>query len=354
MAAMSSTVRAIEILLFLFGRQATTDEIYNHLSSNPDYKMDNRDNALRAIQRTLELIENQYGLYCVEKKSGKPSIWSVDTTEFEKLLSLDESLALAMVIAEQQVKLVAEPLISAAVSDLFERAKGQLASTKRASAKWRERVKVMPASHRLERPNIPEDLFKDVLYAALEQDGLCFQYRRAHDQPSSEVKCLALAFYYRGPQAYLIARTSEGSIRRFPLTRMSEVKRSLALGIEVGDFDLEEYARRGELGFLNTQRIPELGEAFRLTADIFISVVREIEYAPLGENQVITAIPSRPGYYTLEVDVPNTLHFAQWIIARAPYLRVIEPAPFQAYIENELRQAISHIDTGKLNVPKLS
>lgn len=349
----SATVRAIDILLFLYGREATVNEVLEYLRSNTEHDLANTENATRAIQRTLGALENQYGLYRIEEGAGRAAVWTVDATKFEKLLTLDESLALAMVIAEQQVKQVAEPLISAAVSDLFERAKGQLASTNRASSKWRERVKVMPASHRLERPKINEALFKDVLSAALEQDGLRFQYRRAHDQPSFEVNCLALAFYYRGPQAYLIARTSEGSIRRFPLTRMSQVTRALATNIDVGNFNLEDYAKRGELGFLNTQRIPELSEEFRLTADIFVSVVREIEYAHLGKNQVITAIPHRPGYYTLEVDVPNTLHFAQWIIARAPYLRVIAPAPFQTYIESELRQALAHIMTGKLDVPEL-
>lgn len=348
-----ATIRAIDILLFLYGCEATVSEILEHLRNSTDHDLEHTKNAVRSIQRTLEGLEDRYGLYRVENSSGKATLWTVDSTQFEELLRLDESLALAMVIAEQQVKQVAEPLISSAVSDLFERAKSQLQKNNRASAKWRERVKVKPASHRLARPKICEALFKEVLSAALEQDGLRFQYRRAHDQASSEVECRALAFYYRGPQAYLIARTIEGDIRRFPLTRMTGVKRALATGIMVGDFDLEEYDRRGELGFLNTQRIPELGEFFRLTAEVFVSVVREIEYAALGENQEITGIAGRPGYYTLEVDVPNTLHFAQWVIARAPYMRIIEPAPFRVYIESELQQALRHINTGVLNVPEL-
>lgn len=351
--SLSATVRAIDILLFLYGQEATVSEILEHLRNNTEHELANTDSATRAIQRTLEGLEDRYGLYRVEGGAGRAGRWTVDATQFEKLLTLDESLALAMVIAEQQVKQVAEPLISAAVSDLFERAKAQLASTNRASAKWRERVKVMPASHRLERPKICEQLFKEVLSAALEQDGLRFQYRRAHDQPNAEVECLALAFYYRGPQAYLIARIPSGAIRRFPLTRMSQVKRALAVGIEVGDFSLEEYAARGELGFLNTQRLPELGESFLLHAEVFVSVVREIEYAPLGREQVITANPDRPDYYWLTVEVPNTLHFAQWVIARAPYMRVVEPAPFKAFIESELRQALRHIDSAELVVPKL-
>ncbi|RUO44272.1 hypothetical protein CWE15_03635 [Aliidiomarina taiwanensis] len=352
--ASDQTIRAIDILLFLYDKEATVRDIYAHLVHEKEHCFTNEQSAMRAIQRTLNQLEDRYGLYRHEAGLGVPVLWSVDSTQFEKLLSLDESLALAMVIAEQQVKEIAEPLISNAVSNLFERAKAQLAVTNRASNKWRERVKVKPASHRLERPQLCETLFKEVLSAALEQDGLRFEYRRAHDKPPMDVECMALAFYYRGPQAYLIARMPDKSIRRFPLTRMSNVRRCLTTSIEVGDFDLDEYEKRGELEFLNTGRLPELGESFRLQAEVFVSVVREIEYAPLGPRQTITPISGRDNYYTLEVDVPNTLHLAQWVLARAPYLHVLSPNPFRAYLESELRQALRHIDNKHLEVPKLN
>lgn len=351
--ASDQTIRAIDILLFLYDKEATVREIYTYLVDEKEHEFTNKQSAMRAIQRTLIQLENHYGLYRHEVGVGVPARWAVDSTQFEKLLTLDESLALAMVIAEQQVKEVAEPLISKAVSNLFERAKAQLAVTNRASNKWRERVKVKPASHRLERPELCERLFKEVLSAALEQDGLCFEYRRAHDKPTKTIECLALAFYYRGPQAYLIARMPDKKTRRFPLTRMSNVRRTLTTSIEVGDFDLDEYDRRGELGYLNTGRLPELGESFRLVADVFVSVVREIEYAPLGMQQVISPITGREDYYRLEVDVPNTLHLAQWVLARAPYLHIQSPRPFRAYLESELLQALRHIETEQLEVPKL-
>src|SRR5690554_453613 len=110
--ASEQITRAIDMLLFLYGKHATVREIQSHLCYIKGHHFSNDDNAKRAIQRTLKQLEGYYGLSRDDSGVGVPARWTVDTTQFEKLLSLDESLALAMVIAEQQVIEVAEPLIS--------------------------------------------------------------------------------------------------------------------------------------------------------------------------------------------------------------------------------------------------
>jgi hypothetical protein len=54
----------------------------------------------------------------------------------------------------------------------------------------------------------------------------------------------------------------------------------------------------------------------------------------------------------LEVDVPYTLDLIQWLIARAPYLKILGPPVFKAKFEEEIKRAFANIENDEPHVPK--
>src|SRR5690606_29479728 len=93
------------------------------------------------------------------------------------------------------------------------------------------------------------------------------------------------------------------------------------------------------------------GEPFRLRAVIFNSVRREIEDAPLGEQQVLSEIDGQPYNRLLEVTVPYTLNLIQWLMARSPYIKILAPDDFRQRFREELSRALRNFDDDELQIP---
>lgn len=365
----------INILLYLYGRKANTNQIVDFVIENEGIVIEGPNelaNLKRKIQRKLRHMEGHFGLYCVGNEENEAfelqgnvngqnqmNVWCVDSHDFEQLISMEPSFALSLIIAEQQVRLVANHYISQRTNALFKRAKTSLERIGGHYANWHKTIRVLPASHRLKQPAIEKGLYENLLDSALKKETILFDYQRALHLEKQPIEALALGVYFRGEQVYLIAKvytdnTGNTGVRQFPLTRITNVKHLVTSELEVGDFSLDAYEKEGLLSFLNTQRLPELQTGFTFQAEIFISVKREIEAALLGDNQKIEAIAGKENYFLLTVDVPNSLNFSQWVLARSPYMRVISPEPFKNFIQQELEQALNALKINQLEVPELN
>ena len=148
--------------------------------------------------------------------------------------------------------------------------------------------------------------------------------------------------------AYLIAYLHDReTIRNRPLSRIVKVSEPLAVNYKVPKgFDIDEYLKE------QAESIT-YGKPFRLKALIFDSVQREIEHAHLGGNQVVSQWDGADQRFKmLEVDVPYTLDLIQWLLARAAYLKVLEPDDFRKKFEEEVKRMMYNVNQAIPFVPK--
>lgn len=337
----SLTIRCIYMLLALYEKNRTTAELLEYLAEKELASV-----SKRTIQRNLEDLEGHFGLSRLPKNAASdPDVWQLEQQEFERLLELEDPVALALVIAQQQLAELGPMSVFKPVEGLFARAKEQLAARKSLASLWYQRVRVSAASHRLTGPELDTEKSQRLLEVALKQVAVRLSYHPHQGDPAQLVRATALAVFYRGAVAYLIIRDhANDRIRQLPFSRISEVREIVTDDPRVGDFDLDAYAASGALAF-------KFGEPFRLEAVIFNSVRREIEDAPMGEQQEILPIEGQPNCRLLRVTVPYTLNLVQWLMARAAYLKVIGPADFRDKLKEELTRALRNFETEHLEVP---
>lgn len=332
-------LRCVYMLLALYERERTVTELLEVLA-NRELKAVSE----RTIQRDLETLDGHFGLHQAGKQ-GRANLWAVDPVDFERLLELEDPVALALVVAEQQLDALGPMHTFDAVKPLFERARQQLAHRDTPASRWLDRVRVTSAGHRLLGPNLASDLNDRLQDAALKQVAVILDYHRHQGDPAQTIEATTLGMFYRGSVAYLIIRQrADGRIRQLPFSRISRIQETVTFAADVGDFHLDSYAKSGALAF-------RFGEPFRLQAIIFNSVRREIEDAPLGADQTLSEIPGQPFNRLLEVTVPYTLNLIQWLLARAPYLKVVGPNDFRERFKQELAQALKNMEVDQLEVP---
>ncbi|HET8816411.1 MAG TPA: WYL domain-containing protein [Pseudidiomarina sp.] len=332
-------LRCIYMLLALYERQRTVTELLEVLADR-----ELKPVSERTIQRDLDTLDGHFGLHQAGKQ-GRATLWAVDPVDFEELLELEDPVALALVVAEQQLDALGPMHTFDAVKPLFERARQQLAHRDTPASRWLQRVCVTSAGHRLLGPNLSAELNDRLQDVALRQAAVKLNYHRHQGDPAQTIEATALGMFYRGSVSYLIIRQrANGRIRQLPFSRISHIQESVTFAADVGDFQLKDYAHSGALAF-------RFGEPFRLKAVVFNSVRREIEDAPLGSDQELHEIPGQPYNRQLEVTVPYTLNLIQWLLARAPYLKVIGPDDFRERFKQELEQALRNMEAEHLEVP---
>lgn len=335
-------LRCIYMLLALYERPRTVAELLDYFAEKELELVDKR-----TVQRDLKALEGHFGLYRDDDYShqSRGDVWALDTVDFERLLEMDDAVALALVIAEQQLKSLGPTHLFTPVKALFNRASQQLASRDTPASRWLQRVRVTSASHRLLGPNIDIAISDSLQQAALQQAAVKLHYHRHRGDPAEVFHATVLGMFYRGVVAYAIVRQHHDKrLRQLPFSRISQVHFIISEDPQVGDFSLDEYTKSGALAF-------RYGEPFRLRAIIFNSVRREIEDAPLGEHQVLSDIAGQPYNRLLEVTVPYTLNLIQWLMARSPYIKILGPDDFRQRFREELIRALRNFDDDELQIP---
>lgn len=335
-------LRCIYMLLALYERPRTVAELLDYFAEKELELVDKR-----TVQRDLKALEGHFGLYRDDERStqSRADVWALDTIDFERLLEMDDAVALALVIAEQQLKSLGPTHLFTPVKALFNRASHQLANRDTPASRWLQRVRVTSASHRLLGPNITIDISDKLQQAALQQAAVKLHYHRHRGDAAEVFSATVVGMFYRGVVAYAIVRQHHDQrLRQLPFSRISQVDFIVSEAAQVGDFNLDDYTKSGALAF-------RYGEPFRLRAVIFNSVRREIEDAPLGEQQVLSEIDGQPYNRLLEVTVPYTLNLIQWLMARSPYIKILAPDDFRQRFREELSRALRNFDDDELQIP---
>ena len=333
-----AVIRCVYYLLALYEGPRTITNLLEVIAEN-----DLKEVSRRTVQREMKALDGHFGVY---RDEYSIDTWRMDQTDFERMLEMQDSVALALVVAERHLDHIGPDSVIEPARKLFARAKRQLQARDTPAAKWLQRVVVESASHRLQAPQINKRMHEFVLDTALRQVVIMLDYCRHKGEPPEPLTVTSLSMFYRGNVPYLICRDhSDDRIRQLPLSRIDNVRESIVSAARVQDFDLDAYAATGALAF-------RFGEPFRLQLEVFQSVRREIEDAPLGQNQYLGEIPGRPDLMLVEVTVPYTLNLVQWLMARAPYLKVLGPADFRESFYEELRRGLANGAHDHVEVPK--
>ncbi len=294
----------------------------------------------RTVQRDMASLEGSFGVYRDDN-----NVWHIDRTDFDKLFDIEDSVALALLVAEKQLASITPSHILSPLKGLFKRAQSKLAKSDTAAANWSKRVRVAPASHHLKPPQINKTIYQRLISAMLNQDVIKVAYHSHQGDPAQELTVTALSIFYRGSVPYLICRAhSNDRIRQLPFSRISKVRDTLFDEPRVQNFNLADYEESGALAF-------RYGEPFELQLEIFNSVRREVEDSHLGEHQRITPADGRDTVFNMTVTVPFTLNLIQWLLARSPYLKVKAPEDFRVKFYEELARALQHDAADHVEVP---
>ncbi|MEE2003163.1 WYL domain-containing protein [Alkalimonas sp. MEB108] len=335
--------RKLHIYLYLQHGAKTINAIKAYLEQQELPKVDRR-----TLQRNLREMEDSFGIYQVNDDAGKGQacLWAVNNKMFQNPFAFSPDLAMALALTYQQVKTSVPADIVEKVEPAFKQAMAQLEKSESIQAKWAQRVHVSASSYVLPAAKVKPEIAKRLTDCALNQVAVQIIYRITHTAKDSTIQGTALGIHYRGNIAYLILRPrGKKRVRQLPFSRIYAVKELITTLPEVGDFMIDAFAKQGKLTMT-------YGEPFRLEAVIFESVRREIEDAPLGDDQVLMQAYEDDMYRKLSVTVPYNLDLVQWLLARAPYLKVLGPEPFKVKFEEELHRAWRNVLSGTLDVPK--
>lgn len=299
----------------------------------------------RTIQRDMAALDNHFGVFKHEEGELKGK-WAIDTTDFDTLFEIEDAVALALMVAKTQLEYTAPDNILRSLKRLFNKAERQLNTRESKSTHWMKRVKVAPLSHQLQAPELDHEISDRLLQLAMQQSAIRISYFRFPGDPVKTYTVTALSIFFRSTVPYLICRDHDsGTIRQLPFSRILEVAETVTTESRVEDFNLDDYEKSGALGF-------RYGDPFEIELEIFMSVMREVQDAPIGENQRIVPVEGSSNTFKLTATVPYNLNFIQWLMARAPYLKVMGPSHFKDKFHEELRRAYANASSDQLDVPE--
>jgi predicted DNA-binding transcriptional regulator YafY len=341
------TTRIMKIVELITTKPQTTNQIFEKLVEEEEVEADN-SNDKRNLLRDLNALDGLYNIYRVDNPNRKNSnLWVRDLLGFSGSQKDNVIAALALVTAQKQLSITAPPEIFGQLDISFEHAATLLEKAGSNIAKWSQKVRVVNLSHWLKSPNLDPDVLKTINTSALNNYVVNILYKAHPQDPAIKIKLTGLGLFYRGPVAYFIAYNHKtDAVRNYPISRIVSAVDAITespKGIE--SFDIDEYENNHILAY-------SYGKPFRLKAKIFSSVQREIVDAHLGENQVVTPLSGDDKFQLLEVDVPYTLNLIQWLIARAPYLKVLGPPDFKEKFEEEVKRAYYNVTHEEPHVPE--
>jgi predicted DNA-binding transcriptional regulator YafY len=334
--------RHMEMYKMLIDKAMSVSDITSSLN-DLGYKVN-----IRSVQRDLKAFNGTNGLLDeTDPSNNSRQLWKVHSFDFSSPSELDDTGALAMVIAQKQLALAAPPQINASLKGAFERAEKLLKRVNTEASRWYQRVRVISPSHFLKPPKLNKDVYDCIRDAALRNAVVTFSYKKHSHDEAKGIVATGLGLFYRETVAYFIAFDhEENKIKHYPISRIEEANQSISAQPQhVNEFNIDEFEKNGWLAY-------RYGEPFRLQAIIFYSVQREIEDAHLGDNQVVTTISKDNEFKLLEVDVPYDLNLIQWLLARAAYLKVLGPPEFKLKFDEELRLAYDNVKHEQPFVPK--
>lgn len=295
----------------------------------------------RSVQRDLLKLSIPFKLIC--EQEGKQNLWSYDPDKPPSMFpAMDEHTALSFQLVEGSLKNMMPPETVDSMEPWFRMAGERLSSRRGDTAKWQEKIHILPPGLPRLAPRINPDVRDEVYQAILHEYPLNIHYRSRESKASKEHVISPLGLVVRDHVIYLVAAMNEGgSILQFVLHRVKDVQPAEVDYMRPVAFNLSSYVDE-KFGFpLGTS--PTFSLKLKLGKQSAISV----SDCPLVANQ--TLVPNGDGA-VLSAEVRNTLELRQWIRSLGIQAEVLEPGFLRAEFAAEAAELASRYGDSDLPV----
>ena len=256
-----TSIRLIKLLTYIpkYPAKRSLSNFKEHLESL-GYEVTDR-----TIQRDLLKLEKYFPLLCDDRNPPYGWSWQEDAKEIN-LSAMDKVEALSLSLAEKYL----EPLMPIEnyerIRNLFDRANNTLESSEQSQLKkWRDRVRVLPQSQRLEPPLINQEVQSNIYDALLNGEQLDVQYLKANSKLAKKRTVNPLGIVLMGIVHRLICTMDPDFkiIRHLPLHRFKTANANGETSIEPENFDIDDYLDKESLSFLRTEKKIKIELLFR-------------------------------------------------------------------------------------------
>jgi predicted DNA-binding transcriptional regulator YafY len=311
-----TSIRLIKLLTYIpkYPAKRSLSNFKEHLESL-GYEVTDR-----TIQRDLLKLEKYFPLLCDDRNPPYGWSWQEDAKEIN-LSAMDKVEALSLSLAEKYL----EPLMPIEnyerIRNLFDRANNTLESSEQSQLKkWRDRVRVLPQSQRLEPPLINQEVQSNIYDALLNGEQLDVQYLKANSKLAQKRIVNPLGIVLMGIVHRLICTMDPDFkiIRHLPLHRFKTANANGETSIEPENFDIDDYLDKESLSFLRTEKKIKIELLFRGNTGFHLSET------PVSKDQKYKE--EKNGKIRISGTVADTEQLRWWILGFGENVEVIKPS----------------------------
>jgi len=322
-----TSIRLIKLLTYIpkYPAKRSLSNFKEHLESL-GYEVTDR-----TIQRDLLKLEKYFPLLCDDRNPPYGWSWQEDAKEIN-LSAMDKVEALSLSLAEKYL----EPLMPIEnyerIRNLFDRANNTLESSEQSQLKkWRDRVRVLPQSQRLEPPLINQEVQSNIYDALLNGEQLDVQYLKANSKLAKKRTVNPLGIVLMGIVHRLICTMDPDFkiIRHLPLHRFKTANANGETSIEPEDFDIDDYLDKESLSFLRTEKKIKIELLFRGNTGFHLSET------PVSKDQKYKE--EKNGKIRISGTVADTEQLRWWILGFGENVEVIKPKALRDEVKNRVK-----------------
>ena len=311
-----TSIRLIKLLTYIpkYPAKRSLSNFKEHLESL-GYEVTDR-----TIQRDLLKLEKYFPLLCDDRNPPYGWSWQEDAKEIN-LSAMDKVEALSLSLAEKYL----EPLMPIEnyerIRNLFDRANNTLESSEQSQLKkWRDRVRVLPQSQRLEPPLINQEVQSNIYDALLNGEQLDVQYLKANSKLAKKRTVNPLGIVLMGIVHRLICTMDPDfkKLRHLPLHRFKTANANGETSIEPENFDIDDYLDKESLSFLRTEKKLKVELLFRGNTGFHLSET------PVSKDQKYKE--EKNGKIRISGTVADTEQLRWWILGFGENVEVIKPS----------------------------
>ena len=322
-----TSIRLIKLLTYIpkYPAKRSLSNFKEHLESL-GYEVTDR-----TIQRDLLKLEKYFPLLCDDRNPPYGWSWQEDAKEIN-LSAMDKVEALSLSLAEKYL----EPLMPIEnyerIRNLFDRANNTLENSEQSQLKkWRDRVRVLPQSQRLEPPLINQKVQSNIYDALLNGEQLDVQYLKANSKLAQKRIVNPLGIALMGIVHRLICTMDPDfkKIRHLPLHRFKTAIANGETSIEPENFDIDDYLEKESLSFLRTEKKLKIELLFKGNAGFHLTET------PVSKDQKYKE--EKNGKIRISGTVADTEQLRWWILGFGENVEVIKPKILRDEISNRIK-----------------
>ncbi len=291
--------------------------------------------TLRTVQRDLERLSSQFGLFCDETMRLKKWAW-LKTADVLDIPRLSLHAALTFKLVEQHLAATLPPATLAFLQPYFDAAGRALTQDSAISfADWANRVRIIDRGPVLLAPADADQVHDLVYQALLENRTLQLEYLRLGGTDVRAYTVHPQALAVRQGVIYLVCVfDGHDDLRQLALHRIQSAKLGDKTAQRRADFDMDQYIAQGEFGTRKGQMIP-LHCRFRARNG------EHLRETPLSADQTIE--DDGEDYFILRATVPWTAELNRWLLGWGPTMQVLGPPALREEIEARIREMYAQL-----------